>query len=132
MFGFFRGSGAHRPSDRVRQALAQAGRAPGVPADAIEVLEMGGTYSGRQVTYFRAFDRASVTQRGVKIRGFADLDAHPDLVLGAGHVEKDGAVVLTGAPGASATLPQTRERADRAGHADDERFVFPADAPEGS
>jgi hypothetical protein len=61
------------------------------------------------------------------VHGFRDLDAHTDLVLRSGHVEREGAVVLT--PGhAVARLPvPERQRADRATHADDEQYVFPSD-----
>ena len=36
-----------------------------------------------------------VTERALIVRRYADLDAHPELVLGSGQFEADGAVVLS-------------------------------------
>jgi hypothetical protein len=126
MFGFMRRSDVQSPSAALRGALERDGLPPGIDAaTALGVVEMGGTYSGRKVTYIRVFDPAGAAARGVDVRSYADLDAHPDLVLRAGHVEKDGTVIITWrAPSADAATP-VRERADRAKHGDDEQFVFP-------
>jgi hypothetical protein len=48
---------------------------------------------------------------------------HQDLVLGSGHVEHDGAVVVDNQPAQEGAVP-AREFANRATHADDERLVF--------
>ena len=45
------------------------------------------------------------------------------LVLGSGHTEHEGLVMLDGRPEAEGAAP-TRSPADRTAHADDERFVF--------
>jgi len=126
MFRFTRKSEVAGPSAAVLRALKSDGWPPGVAtASALGVVESRGAYSGRKVTYFRLFDPARAAARGVSVHAFADLDPHRDLVLRAGHVEKDGTVVITWRePAADAAAP-ARERADRDAHADDERFVFP-------
>ena len=126
MFGFRRKSGVRSPSAAIRRALEADGLPPGIDAaSALGVVESGGTYSGRRVTYIRVFDPARAAERGLKVQAFGDLEAHPELVLRAGHIEKDGTVVINWrAPAADAETP-VRERADRAAHADDEQFVRP-------
>jgi hypothetical protein len=124
MFGFMRKSGVRSPSGAIRRALEADGLPPGIEAaSALRVAESRGTYSGRRVTYIRVFDPVRAAERGVDVRAFGDLDAHPDLVLRAGHVEADGTVVINWrAPSADAESP-ARARADRAKHEDDEEFV---------
>ena len=61
----------------------------------LAVVEQRGSYSGRRVSYFRVFDPVRVAERGLAVRVYTDLDAHPELVLSAGHVEREGGVVLT-------------------------------------
>lgn len=127
MFGFMRRSGERSRSAAIQRALERDGLPPGIDPAALGVLESGGSYAGRRVSYIRVFDPARAAERGADVRAFGDLDGHPDLVLRMGHIEKDGTVVITWrAPAADAEAP-VRERADRAMHADDERFVFPAD-----
>lgn len=126
MFSFMRKSGVRGPSAAIRRALEADGllAGPGAAA-ALGVVESPGRYSGRKVTYIRVFDSARAAGRGLDVRAFGDLEAYPDLVLRAGHVEQDGAVVITWrAPSADAATPE-RARADRAAHGGDERFVFP-------
>ncbi len=127
MFGFMRRSGKRNRSAAIQRALERDGLPPGIDPAALGVVESGGTYAGRRVTYIRVFDPARAAERAVDVRAFGDLDGHPDLVLRMGHVEKDGTVVITWRPPAPDAATPARERADRAMHADDERFVFPAD-----
>jgi hypothetical protein len=61
----------------------------------LQVVERTGQYSGRRVSYFRVFDPLRMAEQGLDIRRFADLNAHPEIVFGSGHVEDNGAVVLT-------------------------------------
>ncbi len=129
MFSMFRKSQAHRPTAALVRALTSDGLPPGMEPATLSVLEHNGSYSGRKVTYFRVFDPLRIAERSIKVAEYGDLDAHPDLVIGAGHVEKDGTVVLTRtvrqqAPTATAF---GRSEAVRADHNDDERFVFPDD-----
>ena len=126
MFGFGRKSGVRSPSAAICRALEADGLPPGIAAaSALGVVESRGSYSGRKVTYIRVFDPACAAERGLKVQGFGDLEAHPDLVLRAGHVEKDGTVMINWrAPSADAATP-VRDQADRADHGDDERFVRP-------
>ncbi|SRR6266508_1355174 len=124
MFGFMRKSGVRSPSAALRRALESDGLTPGIDASALGVVESRDSYAGRTVTYIRVFDLARAAARGLDVHAFGDLDAQRNLVLRTGHVEKDGTVVITWrAPSLDAETP-LRERADRAVHADDERFVF--------
>ena len=129
MFGFMRRSDPRSPSAALRRALEQDGLPPGIDAaSALGVVESRGMYAGRRVTYIRVFDPTRAAARGLQVRTFGDLDAHRNLVLRTGHVEKDGAIVITWrAPSLDAAAP-VRERADRAAHGDDEQFVFPGQA----
>lgn len=125
MFDFMRKSGQQSPSAAIFRALESDGLPPGIEtASALGVVESHANYAGRKVTFFRVFDSARASEAGLKIQAFEDLDAHRDLVLRSGHVEKDGTVVVTWrAPSPDAATP-TRALADRAMHADDEKFVF--------
>jgi hypothetical protein len=79
MFKFFNRS--QRDNAIIRQALVAAGlSAAGDPAR-VAVLERQGNYSGRPVNYFRAFEAG-----------------HEDLLLGSGHVEREGKVVVNSRP----------------------------------
>jgi hypothetical protein len=91
----------------------------------LRVVEQRGSYAGRRVRHFRVFDPIRATGRAVQVRLFADLDAHSDLVLGLGHVEQDGAVVLSRRERRPPSTAYVRREADRAAHDDDEQFVFP-------
>ena len=91
---------------------------PAAPA----VLKQAGSYAGRRVDYFRAFDPARATAGSIRVHAFGDLDAHRELVLGSGHVEREGLVMVNGQHAVEGPTP-ARHLADRAIHADDERFV---------
>jgi hypothetical protein len=106
-------------------ALANDGLPPGMDPATLQVVQHRGSYSGRQVNNFRAFDPLRAAERSIQVRTFDDLDNHPELVLGAGHVERDGAVVLIKRSVPRATPTPSRSQASRADHADDERVVFP-------
>src|SRR5687768_4485508 len=125
MFGFTGRSDARSPSAALLRALEVDGLPPErVGALALGVVESRGRYAGRTVSYVRVFDPARAVERGLDIRAFGDLDRHRTLVLRSGHVERDGTVVLDWrAPSPDAATP-VRAPADRATHADDERFVF--------
>jgi hypothetical protein len=124
MFGFPRGSASRPRSTGLRQALARDGLAPGVDAATIGVVETRGQYAGRRVTYFRVFDQTRAATQAVSVRAVADLDAHPDLVLRAGHVEQNGALVFTAQASAANGPVPARQPADRAAHVDDAHLVF--------
>jgi len=126
MFNMFRRSQPRRPSAALCQALARDGLPSGMEASSLSVVERHGSYSGRRVTYFRAFDPIRVAERALQVRGYADLDIHSDLVIGSGHVEGDGAVVLTKRNRQPLATPLVRSEADRSTHGDDEQLVFPA------
>ena len=131
MFDFLRGSGMRSPSVAILRALEADSLPPGTVVSTLGVVESRGTYSGRKVTYIRVFDPKRAVAQGVDVltqHGYQDLNAHPDLVLRAGFVERDGRVVLYARPPMPAAAVPPREPADRAAHADDERFVSPGKA----
>lgn len=63
-------------------------------AAALRMVRHRGTYADRKVTFFRVLDPAAVSQAGVALRHFGDLDAHQPLQLHTGHIERDGQIVL--------------------------------------
>jgi hypothetical protein len=95
MFNIFRKSQPHHPTPAVVRALVSGGLPPGMEPSTLSVVDQHGSYSGRRVNYFRAFDPVRVGERGLPIRKYADLDSHPELVLGSGHIESDGTVVVS-------------------------------------
>jgi hypothetical protein len=95
MFDFFRKSQPRHPSGALASALTREGLPPGMDPATLTVLEQGGSYSGRRVKYFRVYDPIRAAERAVDVRAFRDLDTHADLVLGSGHLESDGAVVIS-------------------------------------
>ena len=126
MFSFFRKpqSSSH-PTKALAQALTSDGLPPGMDVATLNVVEQPGSYSGRHVRYFRVFDPLRAAEQSVRVQTFADLDTHPEFVFGSGHIEKDGAVVMTRTNRNHALSGLARGEADRTQHADDERFVFP-------
>jgi hypothetical protein len=121
MFNFLHRFAPRYPT--IRQALAQTGLAFTTDPARLAVLERHGSYSGGRVNFFRAFDATHAAARVIQIQAFRDLDAHQDLVVGSGHVEHGGMVVVNSQPEPDGAAP-TRQQADRAVHGDDERFVF--------
>jgi len=120
-------SQSHQPTAAIARAMTTDGLPPGMDPATLSVLQQNGSYSGRKVSYFRVFDPVRVSERSVKVNEYADLDTHPELVLGSGHVEQNGAVVLTRQDRAGAAGAFARSEAVRADHGDDERYVFPDD-----
>ncbi len=127
MFNLFRKSQPQHPTAAIVQAMTTDGLPPGMDAGRLTVLQQRGSYSGRKVSYFRVFDPVRVSERSVKVSEFGDLDTHPELVLGSGHVEQNGAVVLNRLDRTQSSSAFARSEAVRADHGDDERFVFPDD-----
>jgi len=135
MFNLFRKPQLHQPTAAIARALTSDGLPPGMDPATLVVLQHNGSYSGRKVSYFRVFDPVRSAERSVKVEDFTDLDGHPELILGSGHVEKDGVVVLnrTDRANSASAAAFARSEAVRADHDDDERFVFPDDkAPQTS
>jgi hypothetical protein len=125
MLRFLRRTTAQPPTVAIRQALVHGGLPPGMDPATLAVIDRRGWYAGRGVHYFRVFDPIRAAERAIEVRRFADLDPHPDLVVASGHVEQQGAVVLTRRDTAPSVPAAARERADRATHGDDEKYVFP-------
>ena len=126
MFNFMRRSSPQSPTTAIRHALKEDGLfSAGGESIALGVVESRGRYAGRTVRFFRVFDPARTGTRGLDIRSYKDLNAHPGLLLRTGHVEADGSVIIDfRVPSLDAAIP-VRESAHRAAHAGDERFVFP-------
>src|ERR687884_2395249 len=95
MFSVFKRSHRQQPTATIARALADEGLPPGMDPTTLRVVEQQGSYAGRRVKYFRVFDPLRATERGLQVRVFGDLDAHSELVLGSGHLEHDGAVILS-------------------------------------
>jgi hypothetical protein len=106
-------------------ALVSDGLPPGMQPSTLSVVEQRGTYSGRRVSYFRVFDPIRVGEQGLQIHRFTDLDPHPNLVLGSGHVEGDGSIFLSKREKLEAAGTPIRSEANRLAHPDDEQIVFP-------
>jgi hypothetical protein len=104
MFNLFKRSQPRYPT--IRQALVRSGVSTAADPDRVTVHERHGRYSGRQVSFFRAFE-----------------PGHEELLLGSGHVEREGMVVVDIRTDAQSAVP-FRELANRANHADDEHLVF--------
>ena len=121
MFNFLQRSAPRYPT--IRQTLVNAGLLSARDPDSLTVLERHGWYSGRRVNFFRAFNPTHATACAIRVQAFVDLDAHLELILGSGHVEREGMVVLNSQPKQSHAV-LIREPADRAAHADDQRLVF--------
>lgn len=125
MFRLILNSRPRRPTPTMAAALISGGLPPGMQPSTLSVVEQKGSYSGRRVSYFRVFDPIRVAERGLEIRCFTDLDRHPNLIVGSGHVEADGNIVLSrGAKPHPAEAP-IRSEANRSAHPDDEQIVFP-------
>jgi hypothetical protein len=112
MFGFLRRSAPHPLTDAIRHAIEKDGVTPANPSR-LRMVEVGGRYSDRKVTYFRVFDPSSAAQQTLDIRCYKDFDVFPNLVLRSGHVERDGMVVLARPVSPSAAQPAVRTRAGR-------------------
>lgn len=104
MFNFLGGSAARYVT--IREALVQSGLAEARDFTSVALLVKHGDYAGRPVNFFCAFE-----------------PGHQDLLLGSGHVEPDGRVVVNHVRAAQESTP-AREPANRAHHLDDERLVF--------
>src|SRR3954463_12788837 len=93
MFDFLRRSAPRPLSDGIRHAIEKDGMTPPNPSG-LRMVDVGGRYSNRKVTFFRVFDANSVPVQTLGVRHYKDFDDHPGLVLRSGHVEQDGVVVL--------------------------------------
>jgi hypothetical protein len=94
------------PYPTIRQALVEAGLSAAGDSARVAVVEKYGEYAGRRVNFFRAFK-----------------PGQQDLLLGSGHVEREGKVILDSVSEPEGATP-VRQPANRADHTDDERLVF--------
>jgi len=90
----------------IREAFVNAGLSTAADSNQVAVDEKHGQYAGRRVNFFRAFD-----------------PERREVLLGSGHVEQDGMIVVDGRPEPEGATP-ARQPANRADHTDDERLVF--------
>ncbi len=115
MFDFLRRPASRPLSDAIRLAIQKDGMTPGTTDPAqLRMVESGGRYSDRKVTYFRVFVPVLAAQQSLDVRRFNDLDQHQGLILRSGHVERDGTVVLTRPVTVRMPSPAVRTRAGRA------------------
>jgi len=125
MFSFLRRSQPADSNGSIRQAVVGGSLQSGLDPQTLTVLQRRGSYSGRPVDYFRVFNPTAVATGGVQPRRYEDLDGHPELVVGSGHIERGGVLVMTPRPSKHATPTPPRLVARRELHGDDERVVFP-------
>ena len=124
MFGFFRRPAPRPLSEAIRHAIEKDGMTPATnDPSQLRVVESGGRYSDRKVTYFRVFVPVLAAQQSLDVQRFNDLDQHQDLIVRSGHVERDGTVILTRPIVIRAADRPTRVQADRAALADDAHIV---------
>ena len=125
MFGLFRRSGPRPLTEAISNAMTKDGGASsGTDTALLRMVESNGRYSDRKVTYFRVFDPALATQRSLDVRQFRDLDDAQGLIVRSGHVERDGAVIMTRAVTVRAADTPFRSIADRSQHLDDAHIVI--------
>jgi len=67
-----------------------------LPKDMAALLCVGrrGSLRGLPVNFVRVCNRATAHEQGIIIRGYHDLDKHPELVLFEGHIFKGGTMHL--------------------------------------
>lgn len=124
MFGFFRRPAPRPLSEAIRLAIEKDGLTPASSDPSqLRMVESGGRYSDRKVTYFRIFVPVLAAQQSLDVRVFNDLDRHQGLIVRSGHVERDGTVVLTRPVVVRAAERPNRAQADRAMHTDDAHIV---------
>jgi hypothetical protein len=124
MFGFFRRSAPRLLPEPIRRAIEKDGLTPATADPSqLRMVESGGRYSDRKVTYFRVFFPVLAAQQSLDVRVFNDLDQHQELIMRSGHVERDGTVVLTRPVVVRAAERSHRAQADRTMHADDAHIV---------
>ena len=115
MFGFFRRPAPRPLTAAIQRAIEKDGLTVAVSNPSLlQMVESEGRYSDRKVTYFRVFDPMSTAHRTLGIRRYQDFDVFTGLILRAGHVERDGTVVLTRPVIVRAADTPTRTQADRA------------------
>ena len=114
MFGFFRRPASRPLSQAIQSAIQKDGMtsATSDPSQ-LRMVEAGGRYSDRKVTYFRVFAPVLAAQQSLDVRRFNDLDQYQGLILRSGHVERDGTVVLTRPVAVRTAPPPVRTRAGR-------------------
>lgn len=83
-------------SARVRSALMRERGLTEDGAARLRMVEEGGHFADRSVTYFRVFNPETAARANVAPRSYADVGS--DLLVHAGHVERDGSVVLNQPP----------------------------------
>ena len=104
MFNFLNRSQPRFPT--IRQALVEAGLSAAGDPSLVTVVEKHGQYAGRRVNFFRAFK-----------------PGQQDRLLGSGHVEREGLVVVNSPPQPEG-LPPIRQPANRTAHANYEHLIF--------
>jgi erythromycin esterase-like protein len=89
---FWQRAGVVPVSTKVRSLLAEKRGVSEDGSGKLRMIEEVGRYADRPVTYFRVFDPETAARAKVVPHRYADLGT--DLVLHAGHIERDGTIVL--------------------------------------
>jgi hypothetical protein len=114
MFKIPERTGLRRPSAGIRRALVASGLAGEVDLADVSVVVTRGQFADSPVTLFRAFVPERAVARGVDVLsafGYAELNAHLDLVLRAGYIGQDGLAVVFSPPVATEPAPMPRPNA---------------------
>ncbi len=61
---------------------------------ALRCVRRRGSFGGVPANFVRICDQVTASERGIMVRGYRDLDKHPELVLFEGHVFSGGMVCL--------------------------------------
>jgi len=124
MLSFLRRSQATLPNLKLARALEADGLPPSVNSAQLAVVSEKGQYAGRGVTFFRVFEPRQTTALGLNIRAYGQLDGSPELIFRAGHIERNGDVVLSTHAELTPPVSSVRSEADVAAHDGDQEFIF--------
>jgi hypothetical protein len=95
MLLFFRPTQSHQPAPAMQQALIKSGLPDAVHPALLLVLQQRGVYAGGHARYVRVFDPVRSAEWAISIQHVDDLARHPELILGSGHAERDGSLIVS-------------------------------------
>ena len=96
MSDFLRRAQPRHPVAAPAQALASDGLPPGCDPATLIVRELTRlVVRPPRELFFQVINPVRTAEPAMQVGVFSDLDDHLELIVGSGHVEQDGAVVLT-------------------------------------